>query len=176
MLGGQFVPEQGSGCDTGLRFENGSQTGGLSSAGILVKRITGKPLTGGKAEGSFFVKIFAKPEKAREMAISSGQGREFRVGNTGWGESLEPGSSLGFSLARMLLPDVCAMIADFFSTTTDGRYLAAAPQKPADTPRGLYVVPSFFCHCLLRESFHKSVGTQSRPLRGGKEGSVCRVM
>ena len=176
MWGGQFVPEQGSGCDTWLTFENGSQVGLPPPASRPVKKITKKPLAGVTADGSFFVKIFSMSEKPGEMGIFSAKRRECRVGKFGNEENLKPRLSVGFRLARMLLPKAYAMIADFFSTTTHGRYMKAAPPKPADTPRGLYVVPSFFCHCLLRESFHKSVGTQSRPLRGGKEGSVCRVM
>ena len=176
MSGGQFVPGQGSGCDTWLTFENGSQGGILPLASRRVKKITEMPLAGGTADGSFFVRTFARPQKPLEMGTSGANRRNRRVGQHGNEENPKPCPRVGFRLARMLLPDANAMIADFFSTTTHGRYTKAAAPRPADTPRGLYEVPSFFSHCLLRESFHKSVGTQSRPLRGGKEGSVCRVM
>jgi hypothetical protein len=82
----------------------------------------------------------------------------------------------GARLARMLLPQSIAMTADFNSIMISGRYMTAAFQRPVAKPRGLSKNPSFFCFSFLRDGFHKSVGTHSRPLRGGKEGSVCRVM
>ena len=86
------------------------------------------------------------------------------------------GLPTGSRLARMLLPQTIAMNADFFTTMTSCRCMTAELRQPVAKPRGLCTVPSFFCFCILRESFHNSVGTHSRPLRGGKEGSVCRVM
>jgi len=176
MLGGQFVPVQGSGCDTGLKNENGSQKAADPMNHRFVKKITGNASPDRTGEGGFFVKKIANTQKPRESDISrlwKGEsqpaGRERKRGQ-------KPVPISGFRLARMLLPEALAMIADFFTTMTFGRYMMAAPQQPAVTPRGLYTTPSFFVFDFFRESLHKSVGTQRRPHRGGKEGSVCRVM
>jgi hypothetical protein len=82
----------------------------------------------------------------------------------------------GARLARMLLPQSIAMTAEFNTSMISCRCMMAALRLPVAKPRGLFDTPSFFCSSFLRDSFHKSVGTHSRPLRGGKEGSVCRVM
>lgn len=176
MLGGQFVPGQGSGCDTGLRVENGSQRIGVPSNRRFVKKITWMAPVDQIGAGAFFVKKFADTKNTCESAISHLEWRESQVAAEGRKGTQDRGPFSGFRLARMLLPEAFAMIADFFSTTTIGQYTMAAPQQQAVTPRGPYTAPVFFVFDFLRESFHKSVGTQSRPLRGGKDGSVCRVM
>jgi hypothetical protein len=122
------------------------------------------------------VKKFAGGEKTREpAAFFKGRRSVLAVGRT---HPREPttASRAGFGLARMLRPQTIAMTTDATSMMTLGRTIQAEPRQPVAKPRGLSVSPSFFCFSYLRESFHKSVGTHSRPLRGGKDGSVCRVM
>ena len=79
-------------------------------------------------------------------------------------------------LAWMLRTQTVTMFADFSSMMTQVRCMMAVPRRRVDIPRDAFPVSSFFCFVFLCESFHKLVGTHSRPLRGGKEGSVCRVM
>lgn len=176
ILGGQFVPGQGSGCDTGLRIENGSQGAEAATSRRFVKKITGTEPLDPIEEGPFFVKKFSGPENPRESVIPNFGKLEIQAAKTGRMGNREPGLFPGFGLARMLLLEVFAMISDFLSTTLGGQHMTATPEQPVVTPRGLSTVPSFFVFDFMCESFHKSVGTQRRPLRGGKDGSVCRVM
>jgi hypothetical protein len=142
----------------------------------IVKKITGFPWKVVAKGCTFFVKKIAIPENARKTASFCPGGRMIQVaGNPGHGRP-ERSFRTGSRLARMLLPQCNAMIADLDSTMISGRYMTAALQRPVVKPRGLSTSPSFFCLISLRDSFHKSVGTHSRPLRGGKEESVCRVM
>lgn len=174
-LGGHFVPGQGSGCDTWLRTENGSQRTEVPADRRIVKKITGMAPKDRIEKVRFFVRKFSNHRKPWILGYSdpSRDGKwSVQKGRHGNREAVPMSGS---SLARMLLPAVLVMIADFFSTMTFGRNITAAPQLVV-TPRGLYTTPGFFVHDFLRESFHRSVGTQRRPHRGGKEGSVCRVM
>jgi hypothetical protein len=81
-----------------------------------------------------------------------------------------------WGLARMLLPQPVTMKANSFSMMLSGEVVTTPSRGPVAISRGTSLAPSFFCFGFLRDSFHKSVGTHSRPLRGGKEGSVCRAM
>jgi hypothetical protein len=141
-----------------------------------VKKITGTASVGPIEGGPLFVKKFSGPEKPSESVIPHFGELESPAAENGSRGNREPGLFPGFRLARMLLPKVFAMTSDFFSTTPDGLQMTATPDLPTVTPRGLCTVPSFFVFDFMCESFHKSVGTQRRPLRGGKDGSVCRVM
>ena len=173
---GQFVPAVRSDCDTPLMSENDSQPAKRAFPLRIVKNITGFP---GRAAGKgwmFFVKNIAIAEKACKTAPFCPGRRVTKVAE--FLSRGRPKKSLraGSRLARMLLPQSIAMTAEFNTTKISCRCMMAALQRPVAKPRGLFDTPSFFCSSFMRDSFHKSVGTHSRPLRGGKEGSVCRVM
>ena len=124
----------------------------------------------------FFVKKIAIPENALKTAPFCPGRRVTEVAEIDSRGRPKEGPRSGLELARMLLPQSIAMTADFNSIMISCRYMTAAFQRPVAKPRGLSQNPSFFGFSFLRDGFHKSVGTHSRPLRGGKEGSVCRVM
>jgi hypothetical protein len=83
---------------------------------------------------------------------------------------------MGKRLARMLRPQAVTMYADSSSMMPWGRATMAPPRQLLDISRDLSESPGFFYFVFLRDGFHTSVGTHTRPLRGGKEGSVCRAM
>ena len=151
------------------------QTGFLSVRGI-VKKITGCLQQNGAGGRMFFVKKFASPEKACKTATSRVGLREIEVAESVNREGRKPVSPTGSRLARMLRPQADTMHADFSSMMVWGQTMTAPPRHPVDIPREWSDFPGFFCFVFLCENFHKSVGTHSRPLRGGKEGSVCRAM
>ena len=173
---GQFVPVKRSECDTRLMSENDSQRVGVAGRGRIVKKITGFPVKEVLEGWMFFVKKIATHEKAWKTAPFCPGRRVAEVAEVDSRGRPNESPPSGLELARMLLPQSIAMTADFNSIMLSGRNMTAAFLRPVAKPRGLSKNPSFFCFSFLRDGFHKSVGTHSRPLRGGKEGSVCRVM
>ena len=128
----------------------------------------------------FFVKKFAIPGIVRDSGtFSSKEGADAVAGSVD-GRGRNVPFPTGYRLARMLRTQTVTMFADFTSMMTrvrcQVRCMMAVPRRRVDIPRDSFVVPSFFCFVFLCENFHSLVGTQSRPLRGGKEGSVCRAM
>ena len=175
-MAGQFVPAKGSGCDTGLRNENDSQTAEDSGHEQIREKDHGVSGSGRFQRWRFFVKKFAVPENTRESAAFCQGRRDIQaVGGMNPGGPVTV-SRTGIELARMLLTQTIAMTTRALSMRMRGRAIKAVPRQPVAKPRELSHAPSFFCLGFLCESFHQSVGTHSRPLRGGKDGSVCRVM
>ena len=80
------------------------------------------------------------------------------------------------TLARMLRLMLGQMRYSFCLAALDGPIFMGKPDPTAQTPRGRVYPRGFPFFDFMCEIFHKHFGTPSRPHRGGKEGSACRVM
>ena len=91
-------------------------------------------------------------------------------------EGLKPVLDMENRLARMLRLRTGEMMNPFYLTSFGEPMMMGLPTKTAQVPRGDVSPRGFLFIDFFREIFHTAVGTLSRPLRGGKEGSVCRAM
>ena len=142
--GGQFVPAEGSVCDTRLMIENHSQAAQHLPDQGFVKKITGC-LTQDATRGRvFFVKKFASPEKARKSGtFRPKRGATGVTGRVKLG-GRKPTFPTGYRLARMLRPQTVTMYADSSSMMPWGRTTMAPPRQLVDMSRDLSEVPGFF--------------------------------
>ena len=169
-----ICPSVGSGCDTRLRVENGSQSATDSPQEKFVTKITSSRSEVGTEDGNIFVKYFAKPQNPSNSApflLRDGTKGAPCLAARG---TLKRAPRTDMGLARMLRE----MSITMFGTSSSTMPMSQASRRSAPSidgnTSGALRASSFFC--FLCESFHKYVGTNCRPLRGGKEGSGCRVM
>ena len=142
----------------------------------IVTKITGFPTREEEKDWVIFVKKIAESQKPLE--IGAFQSMEVADGGagSGFGNRWKSAFARVQGLAWMLLMQTVTMFADLNSTMTRVRRMMAGLRRPTDLTRGTSSVPSFFISVICVNVFTNRWVPTSRPLRGGKEGSVCRVM
>ncbi len=147
-----ICPSVGSGCDTRLRVENGSQGRAKYPAVDFVTKITKLRMEDGEEDGGIFVKNFAKhenPSNSSPFPLRGGTNGNPGTHNRG---ALKPASGAPLGLARMLHPCSITMYADSSSMTPAGLTFMGGTWPNDGHSSGAPWASSFFC--FLCEHFH----------------------
>ena len=123
-----------------------------------------------------FVNFFAVPENRRVFNAFPVLKRPLKGTETETERSLQAAPFMENRLARKLLPATNVMHECLCLVGSMNPEPMPWPRQLAETPRGAQRPRGFLFFDFLREIFHRNMGTPSRPLRGGKEGSACRAM
>ena len=145
--------------------------------GIVCVNFFSKPLTETLRAGSlgfvnFVASLFFFRVYAGFSPMNRRKGDRFLSRERGQ-KKAPPG---GNRLAQILRPAPGQMTEIFRLVVLDDGMIVGQPIRSAVAPRSRARLRGFPFFEFLREFFHKQLGTSSRPLRGGKEGSACRAM